>query len=122
MWLLLWLLTTFSLGTQPYEEIPGRWYPDSYRASPSDDTERLEQLGYLDGYQPPEGASGVITWNRARSVPGMSLYTSGHAAEALLIHADGRIQHRWSKPFAQALPDVASRDPKSTGAWRRVAL
>lgn len=113
----------------PGASIPGRWYPNVYRAadtsalSPVEAAEvaKLEALGYADGYEPPT-ASGVVRWDVERAFAGTNLYSSGHAAQALLVGMDGAELHRWTKPFHEAFPGVAATSARDTGAWRRVAL
>ena len=117
-------------GTAAHEQLPGRWYPDVYR-SPSTaglseaqraSVEALEALGYVTGSEPKTAQSGIVLWDRARASRGMNLYSSGHAATAILMGMDGEIQHTWSKPYREVFPDHPSKNFESTGAWRRVAL
>jgi hypothetical protein len=54
--------------------------------------------------------------------PGLNFYTSGHAAEALLVDMRGRVLHRWSFPFARAFPAAPPEpDAETRGRhhWRR---
>lgn len=55
--------------------------------------------------------------------PGLSLYTSGHAAEAVLMDRDGRVLHRWRYPLRRLWPDLAA-DPDNARLeyWRRAYL
>lgn len=110
-------------------KLPGRWYPSAYRtdtrglsAGAREEVARLEALGYLGGYVPGDGGAGVVKWDRARADPGVNLYSSGHAATALLVGMDGRVLHRWALPFGEAFPGLRVTDARATGAWRRVAL
>jgi hypothetical protein len=116
------LLVAAALGTPPDEAaaLPGRWYPNAHHAHEAE-IARLEALGYLGGYAPGDGA-GVRVWDRDRATPGVNLYSSGHAATALLVGMDGRVLHRWALPFAEAFPDLHVASARATGAWRRVAL
>ncbi|MEQ1567648.1 MAG: arylsulfotransferase family protein [Myxococcota bacterium] len=103
------------------QDLPGRWYPDAYPANPAE-ISALESLGYVGAYEPDDAVDGVVRWDRDRAYAAPSLYSSGHAAEALLIAMDGRVLHRWRQPFHQAFPGLVSSDVRATGAWRRVAL
>ena len=129
---LLQVLQSATLLAAPtsHEELPGRWYPDVYRspsaaglsAEAQAQVEALEALGYLGGSEPTPDQSGVIRWDKARAGTGVNLYSSGHAATALLVGMDGAVLHTWSKPYAEAFPDRPTTNDKASGAWRRVAL
>lgn len=124
------LLIALLAGTAPYEQLPGRWYPDVYRSPDTrslttgqrEQVEALEALGYLGGSEPKVAETGVIAWDRAAASPGLNLYSSGHAATAILMDMQGRVQHTWSRPYREVFPDHPSKNFESTGAWRRVAL
>lgn len=115
---------------EPNKMIPGRWYPDVYRSPATEglteaqraQVEALEALGYMGGSEPKTAQSGVRAWDRAAASPGLNLYSSGHAATAVLMDMQGKILHTWSKPYREAFPDRPSKNIESTGAWRRVAL
>ena len=54
---------------------------------------------------------------------GLNLYTSGHAAEALLARTDGEVLHRWSRAFHETWPESeVPRDHLGVSYWRRVRL
>ena len=103
---------------------PGRWR----RVPPgaADDTtamiQQLESIGYLSGSR-TEASSGVVRHSTETTWAGLNLYTSGHAATAILMDMDGRELHRWSYPFERVWP---GRDPgrSETNAsnWRRAYL
>lgn len=126
----LLLLGAALAGTAPHEMLPGRWYPDVYRspatsgltAAQREQVEALEALGYMGGSEPKGAQSGVLRWDRARASGGLNLYSSGHAATALLLDMSGRVLHTWSRPYREVFPDRPSKNFESTGAWRRVAL
>jgi hypothetical protein len=113
------MLLLLLLAWAPHEELPGRWYPNVYR---NPEVAQLEALGYLDGYELDDARSGVTRWEQGRTASGVNLYSSGHAATALLVGMDGRVLHTWSKPFTQVFPELRSTNTRDTGAWRRVAL
>lgn len=124
------LLGAALAGTAPHQQLPGRWYPDVYRSPATEgmsaqqrqQVEALEALGYLGGSEPKGAVSGVLRWDRSRASRGLNLYSSGHAATAILMGMDGEVMHTWSKPYREVFPDRPSRNFESTGAWRRVAL
>jgi len=60
------------------------------------------------------GEAGVTVHDPARTEPGLTLYTSGHGSEALLIDLEGRELHRWSRPYSTLERDGRARPaPKS---------
>lgn len=71
---------------------------------PSDEIERLVAIGYLSGVEQASGGSGVTRYDPKRAWPGFNLYASGHGPEALLVDMEGRVVHRWYKPFEEAFP------------------
>lgn len=90
------------LGAAPPEE--GKW-----RALP-----------YLQGYRPAVDRPLVVEHDPAAVSPGLNLYLSGHAAEAVLMDRSGRTLHRWRQPLRRLWPDLAS-DPGMAKLeyWRR---
>ncbi len=119
--MLLALALALAIPPPAPASLPGRWYPD-LSSDPITTIDRLESLGYVTGSAPAPAHTGVVVWDRARAVAGVSLYNSGHAATASLIAMDGKVLHTWAKPFSAAFPAVTSNDPEATGTWRRVAL
>ena len=41
-----------------------------------------------------------VTVREDDATPGLTLYTSGHAAAAYLIDLDGQLVHEWNRPFS----------------------
>lgn len=127
---LSWLSVCALADPPAYEQIPGRWYPNTYRSpdlsglteAQRDEVAALESLGYLGGYEAHSGSSGVVRWDNLQADNGYNLYSSGHDATALLVSMDGRVLHRWQKPFEEAFPGFTSTNLRDSGAWRRVAL
>ena len=83
---------------------------------------RLESVGYLGGSRKPPERSGVV-----RHLPGvqagLNFYTSGHAAEAVLMDLNGGVLHTWSRSFEEIFPDYSK--PASaicTQFWRTAHL
>lgn len=69
--------------------------------------EAVMTLPYLQGYrQAGERTGGVTIHDEERTTAGLNLYTSGHAAEAVLIDLRGRILHRWQYPLRRFVPDL----------------
>jgi hypothetical protein len=55
---------------------------------------------------------GVTVHDEARASAGFTLYTSGHAPAAFLMASDGRIVHRWERPYSTVHDaSAAVRDP-----------
>lgn len=111
------------------DDLPdGFWFDtrfDQGAASLPDDlreqVQRLEQIGYADGYEVAPESYGVTLHDPARAVAGWNLYSSGHAPEALLMDMEGEVLHRWSYDYAD-LPGAAPMEHPSQNAWRRVEL
>jgi hypothetical protein len=58
--------------------------------------------------------------DRARALPGLNFYTSGHAPEAVLMDMEGRTLHRWTYDFWKIWPDFpVGNELPSTQFWRR---
>ncbi len=83
----------------------------------------MRAVPYLQGYRPAADRPPVIVRDRAAISPGLNLYTSGHAAEAVLMDSDGRVLHRWRQPLRRLWPDLAA-DPANAKLeyWRRAHL
>lgn len=83
----------------------------------------VRAVPYLQGYRPAEDRPQILLRDPAAVSPGLNLYTSGHAAEALLMDMDGRVLHRWRQPLRRLWPDLAA-DPANAKLeyWRRVHL
>jgi len=88
-----------------------------------DELEALMTLGYVSGSKPASDDGGVTYIDPERVYDGYNLYTSGHAAEALLLDMNGRTLHRWSMRFLDVWPDYEGpgRD-HANKVWRRVHL
>jgi hypothetical protein len=102
------------------EPATGRW--NRARSSTDDDIAALEAIGYVGGEVAATGP-GKVSIHTEASHPGYNFYVSGHAAEATLMDADGKVLHRWAKPFRAIWPDrkVSSR-AHGPDFWRRAAL
>lgn len=55
---------------------------------------------------------GVTRLDPDRAEPGPTIYTSGHAAAAVLVAPDGEVLHEWRRPFSTVWPDGGAA-PKS---------
>jgi hypothetical protein len=82
----------------------------------------LESLGYVAGSRPASALAGVVRHDRDRARAGYNLYTSGHAPEAVLMDMDGRVLHRWARPYREVWPDSAARRHPDHDFWRRARL
>jgi hypothetical protein len=112
------------------DEEEGRWR--RYRTQRDDPTltpeqresiRELEAIGYLDGSQSSDLSSGAHSRFPDAVQPGLNLYTSGHAAEALLIDREGVLLHRWGADFWDIWPDYpVERTHRMSQFWRRVRL
>jgi hypothetical protein len=113
-----------------WPELPtGRWRPHHGPAAESRLTpeqrelvDRLEAIGYAAGSREAPDAKGVVLHAREKAQPGLNLYSSGHAAEAVLMDMDGEILHRWRYDFDEAFPDHPLADKADAHFWRRVQL
>jgi hypothetical protein len=83
----------------------------------------VRAIPYLQGYRPAKDRPQVIVRDAAAVAPGLNLFTSGHAAEAVLMDRDGRVLHRWRYPLRRLWPDLAA-DPANAKLeyWRRAWL
>jgi hypothetical protein len=67
--------------------------------------ERLRALGYLPGYDRVRDEPSGVVHRAAKGVqPGLNLYVSAHAPEAILMTLDGETLHSWRQTFAEACP------------------
>jgi hypothetical protein len=105
---------------------PGRWSrvpPAAERAAgepTGEDLARVLSLPYLEGKVEASGESGVVRFDPSRTQPGLNLYCSGHAPEAILMDLEGRALHRWRLPFKAAFPSQPIT--QHSAFFRRVAL
>lgn len=81
-------------GTNWFER-PAWMRDDATRHVDSEQFERLDALGYLDGYVPPAGESGVTRYDPRRTQAGHNLHTSGHGPFVYLSALNGKELHRW---------------------------
>lgn len=95
----------------------GKWRPAR------DDFADLRALPYLQGYRRAEDRPRIVARQPAAICPGLNLYLSGHAAEAVLMDSAGKVLHRWRYPLRRLWPDLAA-DPEMAKLeyWRRAWL
>jgi len=101
----------------------GRWRELPGTPAPPIDAERIEQLesiGYLRGTR-EEASTGVSLHVPAKAYPGLNLYTSAHAPEAVLMDMEGRPLHTWRLPYQDAFGAAKSARPNAQW-WRRIHL
>ncbi len=105
---------------------PGRWLP--VRDALADEAGRdariaeLEAIGYVAGSRAAQGAGGVRALDPARVQPGLNLLVSGHAPEAVLLDASGRLLHAWSRSCREAFPALKAADAPRYHFFRRAHL
>lgn len=81
--------------------------------------EQLAALGYLGTTdETAAGPSGVILHRPDAVQPGLNLWASGHAPEALLTDLEGRVRHRWRWLPPEGEADRYMRPQRRH--WRRV--
>jgi hypothetical protein len=106
----------------------GKWHvaPRSAaggRAGAGETDAALRTVPYLQGYRPAVDRPVVVVHDRGAIAPGLDLYVSGHAAEAVLMDADGATLHRWRYPLRRLWPDLAALpEMAKLEYWRRVHL
>jgi hypothetical protein len=81
----------------------------------------LEALGYLDGYERPTDATGVLIHDTERVQPGYNLYVSAHAPAAHLMDMSGEVVHRWERTYGEVCPGEGDDGP-GQNHWRRAKL
>jgi len=106
---------------------PGRWNPfsDAQGEDLEEEIERLRAIGYLSGSDRASGAGGVRIHVPEAASPGLNLYTSGHAPEAILMDMDGNVLHTWSYEFDDVWPPESFEDRPGyfeVDYWRRAQL
>lgn len=80
--------------------------------------EELEAIGYATSSNPAPEIRGVTVNRPGATAPGLTLFTSGHRAAAVLVDMEGRPVHVWRYPFDRVWPDAEPRRRKGTHAWR----
>lgn len=102
----------------------GKWRKARAASGPSEeDVKSLRAVPYLQGYRPAEDRPLVVEHAPGKVAPGLNLYLSGHAAEAVLMDRKGAVLHRWRYPLRRLWPDLAA-DPGMAKLeyWRRAWL
>ncbi|MFT5441917.1 MAG: hypothetical protein ACI8W3_000959 [Myxococcota bacterium] len=105
------------------EAAEGRWVAPNESEHADDDASLVEQLiaiGYVQGSR-SAAKRGVTTHEPSQAYPGLNLYSSGHAPEAILMDMNGEVLHRWHLPFEAAFPPL-DRPNTNSQWWRRVAI
>jgi hypothetical protein len=101
----------------------GRWreLPEAeVRSMDAQRIEQLESIGYLRGSR-EETRAGISIYSRAKAHPGLNLYTSAHAPEAILMDMEGRTLHTWRFPYRDAF-GPPRRAKSNAHWWRRIHL
>ena len=122
-WAALRLATRGADVAEPADVWPdGRWHyqVQSLPDERGRDLARLISLGYTAGSVEAGASSGITAHDRERAQPGLNLYVSGHAPEAILMDMDGAVLHRWALPYEQAFGQAP--EGAEVGYFRRAAL
>ena len=111
----------------PARPFAGDAFPLQHRGQPGGSEERdaILAMGYLQGTQPATNHSGVTQCDESAVQPGLNLYTSGHAPEAVLMDMHGKTLHTWRHELAQAWPDYSRPEyirEAALHSWRRARL
>lgn len=120
-------LVARDIASDPAAPPAGRWralretHDGTASAAQRDELERLRAIGYVGG-SVREARSGVTVHERGTVYPGLNFYTSGHAAEAILMDLDGAVLHRWGFDFDEVWPDSPDREMLGAQWWRRAQL
>ena len=108
----------------------GRWRP-ARPGTPESDGPNAEMQGALDELNNLGYAGGVraapsvlsVTVHDERAEPGLNFYTSGHAAEAILMDMDGAVVHGWNHDYDVLWPSLeVPPTAEGRGKWRRAYL
>lgn len=100
---------------------PGRWHRLQTLPEPENaERGRLLSLPYTTTSGPAPDDSGVLRHDPERATPGLNLYVSAHAPEAIVVDMDGGFVHRWRYSYERAFPGRPAGP--ETDHWRRVAL
>lgn len=102
-------------------EQPGFWFAARPDPALSEHQQRLAALGYSDGYNPADGATGVVLNAGDACEPGLNLYSSGHGSEAVLMDREGTVRHRWGFRYEDLDGAPPMEHPSQLG-WRRVRM
>lgn len=83
--------------------------------------EALMTMPYLQGYRSAAGRAGAVRAFVPEAVqPGLNLYTSGHASEAILMDADGAVLHRWGYPLERLHPEYYEEGAERSDQIRKL--
>ncbi|HEY9422281.1 MAG TPA: arylsulfotransferase family protein [Thermoanaerobaculia bacterium] len=112
---------TPSVETDPTQ---GKWR--TARASAGAGSEipaDVKAIPYLQGYKEAQERPLVVEHEPEATYQGLNLYTSGHAAEAVLMDMSGQVLHRWRYPLRRLWKGLR-KDPEAAKVeyWRRVYL
>lgn len=101
----------------------GKWRTARAAASGSEIPSDVKALPYLQGYKEARDLPLVVEHDPGSTYRGLNLYTSGHAAEAVLMDMSGQILHRWRYPLRRLWKGLR-KDPEAAKVdyWRRVYL
>jgi hypothetical protein len=107
---------------------PSQYVTDAYRGGQALISKLRDYNDPFPGtlWQPAHSeASGVTVYDAARSAPGPTLYTVGHAQKAILVAPTGEILHEWHLPYSEVWDDsspVARPQPDELVYYRKAHL
>jgi Arylsulfotransferase (ASST) len=93
------------------DAFPARYVTDAYRGGQALISKIRDANDPFPGtlWQPARTpAQGVTIHDRARSFPGPTLYTVGHAQKAILVAPSGEIVHEWHLPYSEVWDESAA--------------
>lgn len=101
----------------------GKWRTARGAAGGVEIPSNVKALPYLQGYKEARDLPRVVEHDPGSAYQGLNLYTSGHAAEAVLMDMSGQVLHRWRYPLRRLWKGLR-KDPEAAKVdyWRRVYL
>lgn len=111
---------TPSVETDPTQ---GKWRTARASAAEAEIAADVKAIPYLQGYKQAQDRPIVSEHDPEAAYQGLNLYTSGHAAEAVLMDMSGQVLHRWRYPLRRLWKGLR-KDPEAAKVdyWRRVYL
>ena len=94
---------------------PARYLTDAYRGGHAllDKWSKYEQEYPTEFWQPARSdQSGVTVYDQGRATKGVTLFTSGDGAHAVLVSMTGEVMHEWRLPFSEWDESAAVKVPQ----------
>lgn len=88
------------------------------------DLNKLNALPYLQSYHSAPSKSGVTRYDSQSAYNGFNLVVSGHSATAYIMDMNGKVLHKWHKPFKEIWSGKLDfeEDAEHKKYWRRCYL